>query len=449
MTLENRKTKHMSKLLKEAIADAKAVRETALANARLALEEAFAPRLQSMLTKKLREEEAELDGVEDEVEVSDEVEEGEYHEDDVEVEEPSAEDEVEEGSYLEDDEAEDEVADVDAEEEAPAEDSVEDEIEVEDEVEDEEDIEEDSFDLDSIIAELESELTTEEEDGEHEESEEDAEAVEEQSSSSELGIKGEEHVNIADSDDEELPDGTKVQSADVGNEDDEMPKVAEIDEEIDIEIVDEEAKAGDESDEPTATESDEELAFPTNEAEGCNQGGDIGEDDEEINLEEILKELEDESSLEDEESDSEIEELKATNTKLQKENEEYRKVYKYLRGKLNEVNLLNAKLLYTNKLFKAHALTEDQKLKVVESFDLTKNVREAKLVYATLGESFRSTTSQKVEVKEETPKAPKTEKKSLSEGMASKAIKSTKPSKQILTEGDQLANRFKKLAGIV
>ena len=87
----------MSKLLKEAIADAKAVRETALANARLALEEAFAPRLQSMLTKKLREEEAELDGVEDEVEVSDEVEEGSYHEDDVEVDEPSAEDEVEEG----------------------------------------------------------------------------------------------------------------------------------------------------------------------------------------------------------------------------------------------------------------------------------------------------------------------------------------------------------------
>ena len=63
----------MSKLLKEAIADAKAVRETALANARLALEEAFAPRLQSMLTKKLKEEE--LEGEESELEVSDEVEE--------------------------------------------------------------------------------------------------------------------------------------------------------------------------------------------------------------------------------------------------------------------------------------------------------------------------------------------------------------------------------------
>lgn len=437
----------MSKLLKEAIADAKAVRETALANARLALEEAFAPRLQSMLTKKLREEEAELDGADDELDVS--------TEDDVEIEEPSAEDEVEEGAYLEDDEeSEEEVADVDAEE-APAEDEVADEApEVEDEVEDEEDIEEDSFDLDSIIAELESELTTEEEEGEEESEEEDVESVEEQSDSSELGIKGEEHVNIADSDDEELTDDTEVQSSEVGNEDDEMPKVADIDEEIDIEIVDEEAAAGDESDEPTATESDEELAFPTNEAEDCNQGGDIGEDDEEINLEEILKELEDESSLEDEEeADSEIEEIKATNNKLQKENDEYRKVYKYLRGKLNEVNLLNAKLLYTNKLFKAHVLTEDQKLKVVESFDLTKNVREAKLVYATLGESFRSSdTPVKTEVTEaapKAPKAPKTTKKSLTEGMASKAIKSTKPSKQILTEGDQLANRFKKLAGIV
>ena len=66
-----------------------------------------------------------------------------------------------------------------------------------------------------------------------------------------------------------------------------------------------------------------------------------------------------------------------------------------MRGKLNEVNLLNAKLLYTNKLFKKFELSEDQKLKVVESFDLTKNVREAKLVYATLGESFRTTVNSK------------------------------------------------------
>jgi hypothetical protein len=101
-------------------------------------------------------------------------------------------------------------------------------------------------------------------------------------------------------------------------------------------------------------------------------------------------------------------------------------------------------LLYTNKLFKAHVLNEDQKLKVVESFDLTKNVREAKLVYATLGESFRTQTPE-VKVKSKPVKA---EKNPLTEGIASKAIKSTKPSKKILSEGNDLANRFKKLAGI-
>ena len=112
-------------------------------------------------------------------------------------------------------------------------------------------------------------------------------------------------------------------------------------------------------------------------------------------------------TIEEEETSSELAELKTANETLQKENDEYRKVYKFLRGKLNEVNLLNAKLLYTNKLFKKHALSEDQKLKVVESFDLTKNVREAKLVYATLGESF--STQAKQEVVEETKSAPKQE----------------------------------------
>ena len=119
-----------------------------------------------------------------------------------------------------------------------------------------------------------------------------------------------------------------------------------------------------------------------------------------------------------------------------------------MRGKLNEVNLLNAKLLYTNKLFKEFVLNEDQKLKVVESFDLTKNVREAKLIYATLGESFRSTVEKKEKAAIAESKS-KPARKTLSEGIASKAIKSTKPSKKILSEGNELADRFKKLAGIV
>jgi len=37
-------------LLKEAIADAKTIKETAIANAKVALEEAFAPQLRSMLS---------------------------------------------------------------------------------------------------------------------------------------------------------------------------------------------------------------------------------------------------------------------------------------------------------------------------------------------------------------------------------------------------------------
>ena len=46
----------MDDLLKEAIADAKAVRETALENAKMALEEAFTPRLQNMLSQKIQNE---------------------------------------------------------------------------------------------------------------------------------------------------------------------------------------------------------------------------------------------------------------------------------------------------------------------------------------------------------------------------------------------------------
>ena len=58
-----------SKLLKEAIADAKAVKETALANAKIALEEAFTPRLQSILSQKMR---AEAEAQDDEAEKVDE-----------------------------------------------------------------------------------------------------------------------------------------------------------------------------------------------------------------------------------------------------------------------------------------------------------------------------------------------------------------------------------------
>jgi hypothetical protein len=53
-----------TKIFSEAIAEAKAIRETAMTNAKLALEEAFAPRMQEMMSNKLEalaEEEDEMD----------------------------------------------------------------------------------------------------------------------------------------------------------------------------------------------------------------------------------------------------------------------------------------------------------------------------------------------------------------------------------------------------
>ena len=72
----------MDDLLKEAIADAKAVRETALENAKMALEEAFTPRLKSMLSQKIQNELDDDDGEEAMDDEEEAPEEGAYHEDD-------------------------------------------------------------------------------------------------------------------------------------------------------------------------------------------------------------------------------------------------------------------------------------------------------------------------------------------------------------------------------
>jgi hypothetical protein len=103
-------------------------------------------------------------------------------------------------------------------------------------------------------------------------------------------------------------------------------------------------------------------------------------------------------------------------------------------------------LLYTNKLFKQTNLTNEQKLKVIESFDLTKSVREAKLVYATLAESLNNSGKKAVEPAKKQVSATV---KTITEGLASKPVASTKPTKPaVISEGADMANRFKKLAGI-
>ena len=130
--------------------------------------------------------------------------------------------------------------------------------------------------------------------------------------------------------------------------------------------------------------------------------------------------------------------MKESVEKLQGELNEYKEAVSFLKDKLHEVNILNAKLLFTNKLFKQYSLDNNQKLKVVETFDRAQTTREIKLVYSTLAEQFNDNGSISI-------------KKSISES-ASSAVASTKPSKEsrkVISEETKVADRFRKLAGLI
>jgi hypothetical protein len=99
---------------------------------------------------------------------------------------------------------------------------------------------------------------------------------------------------------------------------------------------------------------------------------------------------------------------------------------------------LNAKLLYSNKLFRGYNLTNEQKTKVIDSFDRTGTIREVKLVYSTIAESMKMGGSVK---KVQSAKR-------ITEG-ASKAQKSTGVKKQIISENSAYSDRFKQLAGLI
>lgn len=150
------------------------------------------------------------------------------------------------------------------------------------------------------------------------------------------------------------------------------------------------------------------------------------EDEEEISLDEII------AALREEEGEDEMMEEAEEEGEYKKEMEEAYNVIRYLKSQLQEVNLLNAKLLFSNKLFKNYELNESQKMKVIENFDRAHNMREVKLVYSTLAEGFGKTKS-KVRIKE---------------SYASKPTRSTKPSTAVITESNDLAARWKKLAGL-
>ena len=357
-----------SKLLKEAIADAKAVRETALANAKIALEEAFTPKLQSMLSKKLQEE-LEGDESEEEVELT--------QENDV-----SSEIGGGDGNKMPAAKAFTSAAESD--ELAAA-------------------------DVDKQTAAVGSE-------------DENAEKV----------------AGITEGEEEEDVTGA---TPDTGmNEEEEMD---DVDSEIDEIIKELEAAADDE--ESYATEGEEEMAAPVAEPTEAPAVEEPVAEEDEIDLDEILREMgygdepteEAPVATEEEHSEEELDTLKAELKSVQSELGEAISVIKSLKGTINEVNLLNAKLLYVNKLFRSFNLTNEQKSKVVETLDRTKNVREVKLVFSTIAESFKFGTgaTKKVTAK-------------LTESYASKPAQSTAP-KQIISEDNSAAMRFKKLAGII
>tara|TARA_A100001515_G_scaffold88409_1_gene70269 strand:+ start:541 stop:1701 length:1161 start_codon:yes stop_codon:yes gene_type:complete len=386
----------MDDLLKEAIADAKAVRETALQNAKIALEEAFTPRLKSMLSKKIQSEmEEEDDDVEERMKDEDEDDdnpvdinidadgdddddddmEERMHDEEEKEEGMHDEEEKEEGMHDEDEDMKDEskVIEIDGVKYAPVV-SEEDDDPEERAHEDEDDMDEGDLDLEAVIKELETEMDDEKEEGMHDEDEDDMK--EEVDATTGIGT-GDNKKATADKS-SNIGAKDKAKFTEGAHEDDEKEKEEDMEEDID--------------------------------------------------LEEVLK------ALSEEEEEEKKEESKNEISNLKSELEEHRNVVKYLRSKLNEVNLLNAKLLFTNKLFRSNGLTNEQKMKVVETFDRATNLREVKLVFSTLAESFGS---KKIKnIKE-------------SKGSASKAVSSTKPKKEVISEGSELRDRFKKLAGIL
>jgi hypothetical protein len=357
-----------SKLLKEAIADAKAVRETAIANAKIALEEAFTPRLQSILSKKLQ---AEVEG-DNEEEVNEEF-----------ADANNAPDE--------------DASDIgDGDNKQPADDA------------------NNSSDLAQSNPDTESQ-------------------------SAEVG-KEDENQEVISEEEEEVPGETqsRIEEEEVPAEDEDELDLEAIIRELEGELEEEdEAPAEAPVEEPVAEEGEEVPAEVPAEEPVAEEGEEAPAEDE-IDLDEILREMgygDDEEVTEEESEEAADDAIAAKDAEL----EEAYNVIKSLKKTINEVNLLNAKLLYTNKLFRSYNLTNEQKHKVVETLDRTQNVREVKLVYSTLAESMKiGGTAKKVK-----PQA------KINESFASKPVASTAPKKEIIAESSNaLAERFKQLANI-
>jgi hypothetical protein len=349
--------------LKDVIAEAKTIRETALVQAKLALEEAFTPHLQSILAAKLNE--------------------------------------------LEEDKDEDEALENIAEEAM-----------------------EETLDLEALLAETEDEnLEEAKKDEEREEEKAGEEAGEE--GEEKADEKTEEEVDITELSPEEVEDYIRKIAAEEfekleAGQGEEIPGMGDEmggEEEIDL---DAELGEGEDINLDEMKDEDEDKKMEE------NIESEISEDD--INIDELLAEfgLSEEEEVEEgygkDEDDSK--------SKMEEELAQALATIDELRSTLQEVNLLNAKLLYMNKVFKGQNLTESQKVQVVKTFDKAESAKEAKLVY----ESLISTFTKKEE------KAPIKE----SLGFASKAsgIIAGSTNRNQVIDSDAQVDRWAKLAGL-
>ena len=371
-------------MLTEAIADAKALKETAIANAKAALEEAFTPRMKEMLSAKLQE----LD--EEELDEADKMDEAKkkYRDDDRKDGGESKETKRTEKMKYGKDLAESE------------------------------DIDEET-DLDEILAELDEEMKNSQDTNEAEEAEEEVDV--------DIEMEDEDDIDLEEMSEDDLKSFIEdviknmVESGELEAGDEfEMEDEESEDEEIEIEDENETEEIM-EGEEEKVNEID--LNVTDMEALLALLAGGIG-----IPLTalastyakdglEAVKRLVKGKKSGMEEGTDEMDEMK-------KEIEE-------LASTLSETKLLNAKLLYTNKIFRAKNLNETQKVKVLEAFDKAASVRDAKLIYETL-----------TTIKE--TKSPVTE---SMRGMASKAAGMAPEKKPILEVNDQFA-RWQILAGI-
>ena len=408
----------------EALLEAKAIRETALVAAKEALEEAFTPKIKSMIDAKLSlmEDDAmddnEMTEKKEVEEAKAKAEEAKKVEEKKEVEEAKDMDEakVDETKDMEEAKQEEGYGAYEYEKGKQAGEKM-------------EEAELDEMELDEILAELEREDEAKKvEEGDMEEGVDPA-AVPVNPLNLEAKAKAEEAKKV------EEKKKVEENMDEVAEAEDEVTELT-VDELKDLirdvlaDVLGSDAAAEDEVGGEEEITADEEEVSDDMELETILRELDKKEEgkmDEKKDVEEAKKveEKKVEEKKDVEEAKKEVEEAK-------KEVEEAVKVIKALKNELNEVNLLNAKLLYVNKIFKSKSLTESQKVKVINAFDRAESVKEVKNTYETLKESFNGA-AQKSTIKE-------------SVGFASKAVIGGAATQPIVA--DDFVARMQRLAGI-